>query len=326
MGDVLSQSEIDALIKAMADGDTQITDAPVSTKKEAMPYDFARPQKINKEQLRTLEIMHDSYCRNLASFLSGYLRTTVSISVISAEQVTYNEFSNALANPVILCVVELFPLKGSIILELAANIGYAIIDKILGGPGQGVKRMRDFTEIEKILLERVISHMLNHLPEAWEAVEHIEPRLDRIETNSQFAQIVAPTDTTALVTISIKVGMVDGLMNLCLPTAVIEPIIDRLNTRYWYSSQGDDDDADYVGDLTDKLETTNVTLSALVGRTRIMVSDFVNLTVGDIIPLDSYINSDLEVFVGPMLKFHAKPGISKGRNAIQITSLAERDG
>lgn len=326
MGDILSQSEIDAIINAMADGDTQaITDAAV-TKKEALPYDFARPQKINKEQLRTLELIYDSYCRTLASFLSGYLRTNVNISVISAEQVTYNEFSNALANPVILSIVELSPLKGSIILELAANIGYAIIDRILGGSGTGVKRMREFTEIEKILLERVITQMLNHLPEAWEAVEALSPRLDKIETNSQFAQIVAPTDTTALVTISIKVGAVEGLMNFCLPTDVIEPIIDRLSTRYWFTSYADEDkDVDHAINIQKKLEAANINVSAVVGRTRIMVNDFVNLSRGDIIPLDSFISSDLEVYVGPILKFYAKPGLSKGRNAIQITSLIKRE-
>jgi len=302
-GDVLSQSEIDELLRAMTDGsyDTSAdADDGSGGGKVALPYDFARPQKVNKEQQRTLEIMYDSYCRALASFLSGYLRTTVVVDVISAEQVTFNEFSNALSNPCILSVVEFSPLKGSIILELSANIGYAIIDRILGGPGTGLKRLRDFSEIEKILIERFIAHLLGPLPDAWANVSPIRPRIERIETNSQFAQVVAPTDMTALVTISIKIGAVEGLMNFCLPIAVIDPVLDRLYTRYWFSSTDAGDDHDYVEDLQQRLETANIDISAVIGRTRVMVSDFVHLSVGDIIPLDSFITSDLEVFVGPL--------------------------
>ncbi|MDR2183942.1 MAG: flagellar motor switch protein FliM [Clostridiales bacterium] len=327
MGDVLSQSEIDELLKSMSDGSYDHVNGgdKESGKKNAMPYDFARPQKINKEQLRTLEIMYDSYCRSLTSFLSGYLRTPVGVEVISAEQVTYNEFSNALTNPCILSIVELAPLKGSIILELSANIGYAIIDRILGGPGTGIKRMRDFSEIEQILLERVVHHTLGPLPEAWANVEALKPRMERIETNSQFAQIVAPMDTTALITMAIRIGAVEGLMNFCIPIAVIEPILERLYTRYWYASAADDEETDYAEDLENKIETANIDVAAVIGRTRIMVSDFVNLAVGDVIPLDSYIDADLEVFVGPLHKFLAKPGISRGRNAIQITQTIIRE-
>ena len=326
-GDVLSQSEIDELLRSMSEGsyDLATQEKDDAGKKNALPYDFARPQKINKEQLRTLEIMYDSYCRSLTSFLSGYLRTTVTLDVISAEQVTYNEFSNALASPCILSVVELSPLKGSIILELSANIGYAIIDRILGGPGTGLKRMREFSEIETILLERVVAHTLGPLPEAWANVAAVKTRLERIETNSQFAQIVPPTETTALVTISVKVGAVEGLMNFCIPIAVIQPVLDRLYTRYWYSSASNYDDVNYTDELEQRIERTNVDVAAVIGRTHIMVSDFVHLSVGDVIPLDSYVDSDLEVFVGPLRKFRARPGIMRGKNAIQIMSIIQEE-
>jgi len=147
MSEVLSQAEIDELLRGLSEGNVNIEEEVGAGAKEkpVLPYDFARPQKVNKEQQRTLEIMYDSYCRQLGSFLSGYLRTSVSLEVLSAEQVTFNEFSNALTNPCILSIVELPPLKGSIILELSANIGYAVIDRILGGPGTGVKQLRDFS-------------------------------------------------------------------------------------------------------------------------------------------------------------------------------------
>ena len=326
MSEVLSQSEIDELLRSLSEGTAPEPDTSANAKeKPIMPYDFARPQKINKEQQRTLEIMYDSYCRQLTSFLSGYLRTNVSLEVLSAEQVTFFEFSNALANPCILSLVELSPLKGSIILELSPNIGYAIIDRILGGPGTGVKTMRDFSEIEKILLERVMSHMLTPLPQTWENVIAMRTRLNQIETNSQFAQIIPPTETVALVTLSIKVGNLQGLMNFCLPIPVIDPVLDRLYTRYWFSQGIEADGVDYVEDLQQKIETADIAVSAVLGKTKIMVSDFVNLNIGDVILLDSYVDSELEIFVGPLQKFYAKPGINRGRNAIQITKLIERE-
>ncbi|MDR2167838.1 MAG: flagellar motor switch protein FliM [Clostridiales bacterium] len=327
MAEVLSQSEIDDLLRSLSEGSVDLDEDLETTtrKKPVLPYDFARPQKVNKEQQRTLEIIYDSYCRSLASFLSGYLRTSVAIEVLSAEQVTFNEFSNALTNPCILSIIEIAPLKGSIIFEISANIGYAVIDRILGGPGTGMKQLRDFSEIEKILLERVVTHMLAPLPAAWENVQEIRPRLNQIETNAQFAQIIAPTETTALVTMAIRVGTVEGLMNFCLPITVIEPVLDRLYTRYWFTQAKGDDDIDYACDLQTKIEKADISISAVVGRTSIMVSEFVNLNVGDVMVLDTFTDSDLEIFVGPLRKFYAKPGISRGRNAIQITKLIQRE-
>lgn len=325
MGDILSQSEIDELLKSMASGDTSEITSAESKKKEAKDYDFARPSKFSKEQLRSLENIFGNYSRALSSFLTGYLRTSTHVEVASAEQVTYSEFNNFLVNPVILGIIEFSPLKGSLILELSANIGYAIIDRILGGPGFGMKRMRDFSEIEKILLDRVLTQMLSFIPEPWENVAKIRPRLEKIETNSQFAQIISPNEMTALVTISVKVGSVEGLMNFCIPYIVIESIMERLNTKYWFTASDDDVDDKYSKDLEEKLEKTSVALSAIVGQTRISVGDFINMQVGDIIPLDSYVSSDLNVMVGNLLKFNAKPGISRGKNAIQITTLIKKE-
>jgi len=167
--------------------------------------------------------------------------------------------------------------------------------------------------------------MLTPLPAAWENVKEIRPRLTQIETNSQFAQIISPTETTALVTMSIRVGTVEGLMNFCLPIPVIDPILDRLYTRYWFTTAKETGGVDYVDDLQEKIENADIAVSAVVGKTRIMVSEFVNLTVGDVIMLDSYANSDFEVYVGPLQKFYAKPGLSRGRYAIQITKLIQKE-
>jgi len=325
-GEILSQAEIDALLNQMAQGgELSEPVTPTRNAKEARPYDFANPAKFNREQLRTLESIFENFARSVSSFMTGYLRTAVSLEVMSSEQIMYRDFNVALANPVILAMVGMIPLKGSIIIEISNNIGYAIIDRILGGPGLGLKKMRDFTETERILLERVILQMLTYMPEPWENVATIKPKLEKIETNAQFAQFIAPTDMIALVLLNIKIGSSEGTISICLPHLVLEPIMDRLYAKFWYSQREEENKEIYREKLEIELEQAGVPVSVVIGKTNIMVNDFVNIQVGDIITLDSYVNSDVNVMIGNMLKFHAKPGISRGKNAVQITALVERE-
>lgn len=324
MGDVMTQEEIDELLRTINKGEFDEL-KPESSEKHVKDYDFARPSKFGKEQLRTLEIIFDNYARLISSYLSGYLRTHAQVEVINAEQLIYNEFSNSLTNPVILAIVDFMPLKGSIVLELSATIGYCIIDRILGGKGGTLQKLRDFSEIEKILLERIIFQLLGFMREPWETVINLSPKLDKIETNSQFAQIISPNEMTALVTLSIKVGEVEGFINICIPHLVIEPIMNKLNTKYWFGSKDEDVGDIYKEKISNSLEYAKVPVTAILGHTYITVSEFVSLQAGDVIKIDSFVNSDLDVDVGNLLKFYAKPGISKGKNAIQITSIVRKE-
>ncbi len=327
MSDILSQSEIDALLSALSNGDDNVVLNNDIEEKKVRTYNFARPSKFGKEQLRTLEVMFESFSRLASSFLTGYLRTATQIEVANAEQVTYNEFSNSLLNPVVLGIIDLGSpiLKGSVILDVSSNIGYAIIDRILGGSGDTLKKTREFTEIEKILLSRILSQIVSYLVEPWENVCHISPSLEKLETNSQFAQIISPNEMIALVSLSIKLGEVEGLINFCIPHLVIEPIMDKLNTKHWFSSQEDEDLSVYRSKVEVGLEETKIPVSVVVGRTNITVDEFIDLQVGDVITLDSFVNSDFSVMIGNLLKFYAKPGISRGKNAVQITSLVGKE-
>ncbi len=326
MGDILSQSEIDELLNALSSGKTGDVVLNASSKTPiAKDYNFAKPSKFNKEQLRTLEIIFDNFARLVSSFLTGYLRTACSLEVASAEQITYKEFNNSIVNPVILGIIDFAPLKGSVVLELSSNIGYSVIDRILGGPGLSMKRIRDFSEIEKILLDRIISQMLNYLIEPFENVVALKPSLEKIETNSQFAQIISPNEMVVLITLTSKFGVSEGLMNFCIPHYVLEPIMERLYTKYWFTQAEASDNVTYREDLEAQLEKSKVPICAVIGKTSITVGDFIGLQVGDVIPLDSYVTTDLDVMVGNLLKFHAKPGIMRGKNAIQITSIVKKE-
>ena len=325
MGDTLSQEEIDNLLKAFNDGDLNADDFSDTKEKQVKNYDFARPSKFSKDHLRTLEIIFENYGRLLSTNLPAYLRKNVQVEVVNAEANTYSEFANALSNPVILGVVNFAPLEGNIIIELSANLGFTIVDRMLGGGGAPLERNRDFTEIELIILERVLEVCTNLLVDPWESVVSIEPRLERIETNSQFAQFISPGEMTAIITMSVKIGSVEGLMNICIPYSCVEPVIDKLNTKYWYSSMKESDSGAYQEVIEDIIDYAKSPVKAMLGRSTISVNDYINIQIGDIIKLDTKVNDELEVYVGNIKKFTALPGATSDSYAVRVTSVIREE-
>ena len=325
MGDTLSQEEIDNLLKAFNDGDLNADDFSDTKEKQVKNYDFARPSKFSKDHLRTLEIIFENYGRLLSTNLPAYLRKNVQVEVVNAEANTYSEFANALSNPVILGVVNFAPLEGNIIIELSANLGFTIVDRMLGGGGAQLERNRDFTEIELTILERVLEVCTNLLVDPWESVVSIEPRLERIETNSQFAQFISPGEMTAIITMSVKIGSVEGLMNICIPYSCVEPVIDKLNTKYWYSSMKESDSGAYQEVIEDIIDYAKIPVKAMLGRSTISVNDYINIQIGDIIKLDTKVNDELEVYVGNIKKFTALPGATSDSYAVRVTSVIREE-
>lgn len=321
MGDVLSQNEIDNLLAAISSGELDAEDIKQTNEKHVKIYDFARPSKFSKEHLRTLNIIFEHYGRLLATNLPAYLRKNVQVEVINSEAVTYSEFSNALSNPVLLGVIDFAPLEGNIIIELADNLGYAIVDRMLGGGGYPLDKIRDFSEIELSIIERIFNVCTNLLREPWANVIEIEPRLMRIETNSQFAQIISPSEMISIVTLNIKIGNIEGMMNICLPYVCLEQVIDKLNTKYWYSTMQLKDDESYKELIEVAISKAKVPLRAVIGKSTISVNDFMNMQRGDIIKLNSKVDDELTVYVGNLNKFTALPGASSGSYAVKISSI-----
>ena len=287
MSEVLSQSEIDDLLKALSTGELDVEEIKENTEVQVKNYDFARPAKFSKEHLRTLEIIFEHYGRLLYTNLPAYLRKNVQVDVRNSEAVVYSEFANALSNPVLLGIVDFAPLQGNMILELAPSLGYAIIDRLLGGTGETLEKKREFSEIEITIIERIITICIDLLIEPWKNVIQLEPRLERIETNSQFAQIISPSEMIAIVTLNLKIGDVEGLMNICLPFITLEPVMDKLNTKYWYSTMQEKDDKSYEETIEALIAKAKIPIKAVLGTSSISVNDFVNLQKGDIIKLNS---------------------------------------
>lgn len=325
MGEVLSQNEIDSLLQALSEGELDVEEMKDAPEKQVKNYDFARPSKFSKEHLRTLEIIFENYGRLISTNLPVYLRKSVQVEVMNSEAVTYSEFSNALSNPVLLGVVDMEPLNGNIILEVASNLGYAIVDRMLGGVGAPLDKTRDFSEIELLIIERILVVCVELLSEPWQNVVEIHPRLERIETNSQFAQIISPNEMIAIVTINMRIGDVEGLMNVCLPFMTLEPVMDKLNTKFWYSSIKKDDGEEYKESLEGLISRVNVPIKALLGKSTVSVKDFSTLQVGDIIRLDSKVEEELDIYVGNIRKFTAVPGASGNQYAVRVTSVIREE-
>lgn len=325
MADVMSQEEIDRLLNQINSGEFDIEEMKNQPEKQVKNYDFARPAKFSKEHLRTLEIIFEHYSRLLSTELPAYLRKQCTVEVKTSEVVIYSEFSNALSNPVLLGVLNFEPLEGNVIMEIGANLGYAIIDRLLGGVGETLDKNRDFSEIELTILERIFSICVNMLREPWKNVIEISPRLERIETNSQFAQIISPSETIAIITISMKVGDVEGLMNICLPFACLESVIDKLNTKYWFSKSQEYGTETYEEAMEILISRAQVPIRAILGKSAISIQEFANIQRGDVIRLNRSVEDEMDIYVGDIRKFTAMPGSFNDNYAVRITDIIREE-
>ncbi len=325
MGEVLSQNEIDNLLKQLSSGELDVDEYSDEPAQKIVDYDFKRPTKFSKEHLRTLEIIFEHFGRLVSTNLPAYLRKNVQMEVVNAEAVTYSEFSNSLSNPVLIGIVNVEPLNGNIIMEIASNLGFSIVDRMLGGTGEPLEKVRDYSEIELGILERIFTICINMLQEPWKNVVEIEPRLERIETNSQFVQIISPSEMIAIVTINMKIGEVVGLMNICLPFLTLEDVMDKLNTKYWYASMENSEGNAYFDVIETAIAKAQIPIRAVLGNSTISVNDFVNLQKGDIIKINRQYDAELDIFVGNMLKFKALPGSASEDYAVKITKVIREE-
>lgn len=320
MTEILSQDEIDALLTAISTGEVDTTEySATQEQRKVKIYDFRRPDKFSKDQIRTLQMMHETFARLTTTALSAQLRALVSVHVASVDQLTYEEFVRSIPNPTTLAVINMDPLKGSGVLEIDPSITFTIIDKLFGGIGESSRITRELTDIELSVMEGIIVRILGNLREAWSNVIDLRPRLGNIETNPQFAQIVPPNDMVVLITLETKVGEVEGMTNLCIPYITIEPIISKLSAQYWYSSIRKGTTDENLAIIQGRLENVELQVVAEIGEVPITMQEVLNLTVGDVIKLpDTKVNSDMILKVGGRKKYKCRPGLIGSRVAVQI--------
>ncbi len=325
MTEVLSQDEIDQLLTAISAGEVEpqeVQHAP--DQKKIKIYDFKRPDKFSKDQMRTVSIMHETFARLTTTSLSAQLRSLVHVHVASVDQLTYEEFIRSIPNPTTLAVINMDPLRGSAILEIDPAVTFSIIDRLFGGQGEGAKFQRDLTDIEQSVMEGIIVRVLGNMREAWSTVIDLRPRLGQIETNPQFAQIVPPSEMVVLVTLETKVGEVEGMMNFCIPYLTIEPIISKLSAQYWYSSVRRGGTTENLNVLKDRLASVRVTMVAEIGTMQLTMRDVLSLRPGDVIRLpDTRVGDPMHVTIGARNKFLCRPGVLGNKVAVQVVRKIE---
>ncbi len=326
--DVLSQSEIDKLLSSLTSGSVSAEEIKAEEEqKKVKTYDFKRPDKFSKDQIRTLYMIHENFGRLWNTYLSSTLRTLINVEVVSVEQFTYQEFVQSLANPSVISILAIPPLKGNVILEIDTGIAFAMIDRIFGGAGESSIKPRTLTEIEEAVVKRSLVKALENFRDAWLNVVAMSPRIERMEANPAFTQIVPPSDMVVIITMKVNVGEVEGFVNICMPYLVLEPVMNKLTTTFWVASSATKEQhPEQVKILERKVTHTRVPMIVKLGNISISIREFLNLNFGDVLQLDTMVEDELPVVIGSNPKFYCRPGTFGKRAAVQITRIAsERD-
>ncbi|MCK8488609.1 flagellar motor switch protein FliM [Paenibacillus sp. MBLB2552] len=322
MVDVLSQNEIDALLAALSSGEMDAEELKKEeTQKKIRSYDFKRAVRFSKDHIRSLTRIHENFARYLTTYFSAQLRTFVQINVVQVEQLPYDEFIRSIPKMTILNIFEAEPLEGRMVLEVHPNVAFAMLDRLLGGLGAAPSKIGALTEIETIIMERIFSRAFESLQEAWKTIVDINPRMEGLETNPQFMQIVSPNETIALISLSTKIGDTSGMINLCIPHVVIEPIMPKLSVHHWFVSQKKSRAPEEVDALRNRVNKAKLPIIAELGESQITIREFLGLSAGDVISLNKPVQEGLQIRVGDRLKYIGSPGTIKDRIAIQIDEI-----
>jgi flagellar motor switch protein FliM len=331
VGDVLSQAEVESLLSAMeGDAVAKQVAAPARDKaaeagpsgrsrEKVTPYDFKRPERVGKEQMRALQTLHEGFSRNFGAALSGLLRSIVDVKLTSVDQLTYSEFVFSLENPTCFNLIRAEPLEGNLILDINPSILYPFIDRLLGGGRDpGPLARRPLTEIELRLVSRITNLFLEQLHDAWLNVLDLQLSVERVESNPQLVQIVPPNEVIVLISFELTLGDIRGMMNFCIPFNTIERIGNKLSSNTWISYGKRTSTPESRTQISRSLKGALVQLVAQLADTRITTGELLGLRVGDIITTDKDIHEPLVVSVEGVPKFRAHPGAFKGRKAIRI--------
>ena len=321
MAKILSQDEIDALLTTVTAGDEGPQEDHLEDDKlrSIIAYDFKHPNRVSKDQIRTLENMHDNFAGHYGSTLSAVLRTIVDVDLVSVDQITYSEFIMSLVTPSCTYTFAAPPMDGGCLVDFNPTLTFSLIDRMFGGNGKILETERELTGIERTVVGRLASKLYADLERVWENILKIQIEQKSFETNPQFIQIVPPGETVVVVSFQIKLFQSTGLLTICYPYVSLEPIITKLSAQNWIDAtkrraQEVDRETNYRN-----VSRVDVDMWAELARTSLKVKDFLHLQTGDVISADTRISTPVNVFVNNRKKFLARPGLSGKKKAIQIT-------
>jgi flagellar motor switch protein FliM len=325
-GEVLSQNEIDALLSALSTGEMDADELKKGqAEKKVRVYDFKRALRFSKDQIRSLTRIHENFARLLTTFFSAQLRTYVQFTVASSDQIPYEEFIRSIPNMTILNIFEVPPLEGRILLEVNPNIAYAMLDRMLGGKGWSVNKINNLTEIETKIMSNMFERAFENLHEAWADLAPIDPILTGFEVNPQFLQMVSPNETVVVISFNTVIGETSGMINICIPHVVLEPIIPKLSVHYWMQADKKVKEPKEMAIIEKSIQKADVPITVELGTSDISVQEFLSLDVRDVIELSQPINEPLMIKIGGIPKFIGQPGKVNKKIAIQVLKTLKEE-
>ena len=329
MADILSQEEIDALLEVVdedGEGDTSAIGSigAQEEQKQVIIYDFKRPNRVSKEQLRAIKGIHDKLARNLASQISSVMRSIVEIRLHSVDQMTYGEFLMSLPSPTSFNVFSIKPLDGNCVLEVNPSIAFPMIDRLLGGNGEVFEANRELTDIEVNLLDAILRMMMQRLKDSWAMITDMYPNVEAKESSPNVVQIVSQNEIVIMVVMEIIVGNSSGMINICYPVIYLEPILSRLANRDIMLGETSAKKSRNK-ELKTLIGRAEVLYEAILGQTVISVDEFLNLKEGDILRLDRSADNKAIVTIDKKDVFLAEVGLHRFRKSIKIEELIKTD-
>lgn len=322
--EILSQNEIDALLSAITSGEMDAEELKKEEEEQKIRvYDFKRALRFSKDQIRSISRIHENYSRLLTTFFSAQLRTYVNISVASVDQIPYEEFIRSIPKMTILNVYSMEPLEGRILMEVNPNIAFSMMDRVLGGKGFSDKYASNLTEIETLIMSQLFEKSVTYLQEAWSTIVDIDPLLEEFEVNPQFLQMVSPNETVVVVSLNTQIGDVSGMINICIPHIVLEPIIPKLSVHYWMETGTKERDPETYEQISKHIRHVDVEAKAVLGSSDISVQQLLRLKQNDIISLDQSIEEPLQLVINDEPKMLVQAGKVNKKVAVQVLEKIE---
>ena len=284
-------------------------------------YDFRRPEKFSRDQLRTVRGIHDQLIRLLNSSLAAYLRTNVQVSLEGVEQQAYHEFAAEAQEGNLIYIINVDPLPAPMLLEVATPLVFSSLDRLLGGTGKALIQEREATEMErKLFQENWLLPVLDAVSTAWQTIITLSPNVTAVETNAGFVHIALPTDVVVSVSMNAAIGDAEGRIRLCYTYATLEPIVPQLDTQRLIGAGRTRRRPDDGDNVRRGLRGISLPLVAQLGTAEVTMNELMGLQRGDVIALDSYIDREINLLVNGEIKYKARPGLKKHRLAVRITN------
>ena len=325
MADTLSRADIDALLDTFAQ--RKVAERSTTDRREEVEtetYDFSHPDLLSRDQVRSIRTLHEGFAQALAKRLSTELLTNVSASVVSVDHLTYGEFLMLLPTPTVLAVVEIPDLEGNIAIEINPDVSFTIIDRLLGGFGDPIGKVRSLTAIEQGLMERILQKCCQELDMIWAPILHLRFTTQSIEGNPELARVVGPDEMVVLVSLEVRVNDVSGMMNLCLPYVVMEPALQRLGQGTTYRRTSDRSSDATKGALEASLRRCPVVVDVDLGTSYLSLQDLLDLEVGDVLRFTPLSPEGAVGSIEGVPRVEGRPGRSRGRLAFRASSLHPR--